>query len=219
MKNLNKIVMFLVLFVIFTSCKTITKYVENTRNTSDSIENVQLKTNISTYQKQIVTLTSQIQTVKDSMYSAIEKLNISESEKQALKESYETTVKKYNEKGILIEETTTKKISEYQKEITKYEEQLKKISGQLLLTEIKYSSLRQIDSLKSDSIAYLNKQLTSNNTSETNINNTVKKDVFSFKSALIGALVFALLEIVFFLLWKIYGAKFSVFIKGLKLFK
>ena len=184
MKNLNKIVIFSLLLVIFTSCKTITKYVENTRNTSDSIENVQLKTNISTYQKQIVTLTSQIQTVKDSMYSAIEKLNISESEKQALKESYETTVKKYNEKGILIEETTTKKISEYQKEITKYEEQLKKISGQLLLTEIKYSSLRQIDSLKSDSIAYLNKQLTSNNTSETNINSTVKKDVFSFNQHL-----------------------------------
>ena len=116
-KNMRKLILFLVV-ISMVGCKTKTILVENVRNVKDSTENVQLKAKIKQSENLLLKSEQKLQQSEKKIYSLIEQLNVSESEKQNLKESFETIIKEYNEKGILIKETYSKKTSELVKELS-----------------------------------------------------------------------------------------------------
>ena len=121
----------LLTIILFFGCRTKTVLTENIRNTRDSVENVTLKTNITTLEKQLLTITEQLQQTVSRNYTLIEQLDISEREKQSLKENIETTIREYNEQGKLIKETYTKKTSELLKDKDRQEKENKKLTDSL----------------------------------------------------------------------------------------
>ena len=125
---MKKLIIFLVVFVLF-GCKTKTVLVENVRNTKDSIENVELKQRIIVTDKQLQDLQIQIKVNEQKYGELIERLNISETEKQQLRETFETIVKEYNEQGVLIKESYSKRTSELIRDISKLEEQNKTLTS------------------------------------------------------------------------------------------
>lgn len=125
---MKKLIIFLIMFAIF-GCKTRTVLVENIRNTKDSIENVELKQRIIVTDKQLQDLQIQIKVNEQKYGELIERLNISETEKQQLKETFETIVKEYNDHGVLIKESYSKRTSELIRDISKLEEQNKTLTS------------------------------------------------------------------------------------------
>ena len=125
---MKKLIIFLIVFAVF-GCKTKTVLVENIRNTKDSIENVELKQRIIVTDKQLQDLQIQIKVNEQKYGELIERLNISETEKQQLRETFETIVKEYNEQGVLIKESYSKRTSELIRDISKLEEQNKTLTS------------------------------------------------------------------------------------------
>ena len=125
---MKKVILLLTLLLLF-GCKT--KYIltENTRNTKDSIENVQLNERIKVTEKELSDARIKIKVNEQKATELIERLNISETEKQQLRETFETIVKEYNEQGVLIKESYSKRTSELIKDISKLEEQNKNLTG------------------------------------------------------------------------------------------
>ena len=120
----------IILSIVFlTSCKT--KYIltENVRNTRDSIENVQLNERIKVTEKELTDAKIQLKVNEKLVSELAEKYNLSETEKQQLRETFETIVKEYNEQGVLIKESYSKRTSELIKDISKLEEQNKNLTG------------------------------------------------------------------------------------------
>ena len=109
-------------------CKTKTILVENIRNTRDSTENVELKQRITASEKALYDARMELKINEQKASELIERLNISETEKQQLRETFETIVKEYNEQGVLIKESYSKRTSELIKDISKLEEQNKNLS-------------------------------------------------------------------------------------------
>ncbi|HNX89395.1 MAG TPA: hypothetical protein PKH58_09945, partial [Paludibacteraceae bacterium] len=103
--------------------------VENTRNTRDSIENVELKQRITVSEKELNDAKIQLKINEQKASELIERLNISETEKQQLRETFETIVKEYNDQGVLIKESYSKRTSELIKDISKLEEQNKNLTS------------------------------------------------------------------------------------------
>ena len=95
---MKKTIALLIILLLF-GCKT--KYIltENVRNTRDSVENVQLKQSISEAETTLQNALFQAKTAEQKVSDLIEKLNVSENEKQILKESFETVIKEYNLQG------------------------------------------------------------------------------------------------------------------------
>lgn len=124
---MKKIILLLTILLLF-GCKT--KYIltENTRNTKDSIENVQLNKRIKVTEKELSDAKIQIKVNEQKATEMIERLNISETEKQQLRETFETIVKEYNNQGVLIKESYSKRTSELIKDISKLEDQNKNLS-------------------------------------------------------------------------------------------
>ena len=113
----------IILSIVFlTSCKT--KYIltENVRNTRDSVENVTLKQVITAKETTLQNALFQAKTSEQKVADLIEKLNVSESEKQLLKESFETVIKEYNDNGVLIKESYSKRTSELTKDLNRIEQ-------------------------------------------------------------------------------------------------
>ena len=125
---MKRIILFFIVFAVF-GCKTKTVLVENIRNTKDSIENVELKQRIIVTDKQLQDLQIQIKVNEQKYGELIERLNISETEKQQLKETFETIVKEYNDHGVLIKESYSKRTSELIRDISKLEEQNKTLTS------------------------------------------------------------------------------------------
>ena len=125
---MKRIILFFIVFSVF-GCKTKTVLVENIRNTKDSIENVELKQRIIVTDKQLQDLQIQIKVNEQKYGELIERLNISETEKQQLRETFETIVKEYNEQGVLIKESYSKRTSELIRDISKLEEQNKTLTS------------------------------------------------------------------------------------------
>ena len=119
----------MLLLVLFTSCKTKTILVENVRNTRDSTENVELKQRITVSEKALYEARMELKINEQKASELIERLNISETEKQQLRETFETIVKEYNEQGVLIKESYSKRTSELIKDISKLEEQNKNLTA------------------------------------------------------------------------------------------
>ena len=124
---MKKVILLLTLLLLF-GCKT--KYIltENTRNTKDSIENVQLNERIKTTEKELTDAKIQLKVNEKLVSELAEKYNLSETEKQQLRETFETIVKEYNEQGVLIKESYSKRTSELIKDISKLEDQNKNLS-------------------------------------------------------------------------------------------
>ena len=124
-----KRIIFLILIFAMFGCKT--KYIltENVRNTSDSIENVQLKQRIKTTEKELTEANIQLKVNEKLVSELAEKYNLSETEKQQLRETFETVVKEYNNQGMLVKESYSKRTSELIKDISKLEEQNKNLTG------------------------------------------------------------------------------------------
>ena len=118
---MKKLITLLIILALF-GCKT--KYIltENVRNTRDSVENVTLKQVITAKETTLQNALFQAKTSEQKVADLIEKLNVSESEKQLLKESFETVVKEYNEQGILIKESYSKRTSELTKDLNRIEQ-------------------------------------------------------------------------------------------------
>jgi len=127
---MKKLILLFILIAIF-GCKTKTVLIENIRNTKDSAENVQLKSQLKISEFKISEATSKLELSEKKTFSLIEQLNISESERQNLKESFETTIKEYNDKGVLIKETYSKKTSELVKDLTRSEQKNKDLQYEI----------------------------------------------------------------------------------------
>ena len=125
---MKKLIIFLVMFALF-GCKTKTILVENVRNTRDSTENVELKQRITVSEKALYDARMELKINEQKASELIERLNISETEKQQLRETFETIVKEYNEQGVLIKESYSKRTSELIKDISKLEEQNKNLTA------------------------------------------------------------------------------------------
>ena len=124
---MKRIIFLILIFALF-GCKTKTILVENIRNTRDSTENVELKQRITASEKALYDARMELKINEQKYGELIERLNISETEKQQLRETFETIVKEYNEQGILIKESYSKRTSELIKDISKLEEQNKNLS-------------------------------------------------------------------------------------------
>lgn len=117
----------LIVIILMFGCKTKTILVENARNTRDSTENVELKQRITVSEKALSDARMELKINEQKASELIERLNISETEKQQLRETFETIVKEYNEQGVLIKESYSKRTSELIKDISKLEEQNKNL--------------------------------------------------------------------------------------------
>ena len=124
---MKRIILFFIVFALF-GCKTKTILVENIRNTRDSTENVELKQRITAGEKALYDARMELRINEQKAGELIERLNISENEKQQLRETFETIVKEYNEQGVLIKESYSKRTSELIKDISKLEDQNKNLS-------------------------------------------------------------------------------------------
>ena len=127
---MKKTIVLLAIILLF-GCRTKTILTENIRNTRDSVENVTLKSNITTLEKQLLSITEQLQQTVARNYTLIEQLDISETEKQSLKENIETTIREYNEQGKLVKETYTRKTSELLKDKDRQEKENRKLTDSL----------------------------------------------------------------------------------------
>ena len=127
-KNMRKLILFLVVISML-GCKTKTILVENVRNTRDSTENVELKQRITVSEKALYDARMELKINEQKASELIERLNVSETEKQQLRETFETIVKEYNEQGVLIKESYSKRTSELIKDISKLEEQNKNLTA------------------------------------------------------------------------------------------
>lgn len=124
---MKKIILLLTILLLF-GCKTKQILVENTRNTRDSIENVELRYKISVSEKELNDAKVQLKVNEQKAGELIERLNVAETEKQQLRETFETIVKEYNNQGVLIKESYSKRTSELIKDISKLEEQNKNLT-------------------------------------------------------------------------------------------
>ena len=125
---MKKLIVFLVVVVMF-GCKTKTILVENVRNTRDSTENVELKQRVTVSEKALYEARMELKTNEQKASELIERLNVSETEKQQLRETFETIVKEYNDQGVLIKESYSKRTSELIRDISKLEEQNKNLTA------------------------------------------------------------------------------------------
>lgn len=125
---MKKLIIFLVV-ILMVGCKTKTILVGNTRNTRDSTENVELKQRVTVSEKALYEARMELKINEQKASELIERLNVSETEKQQLRETFETIVKEYNEQGVLIKESYSKRTSELIKDISKLEEQNKNLSS------------------------------------------------------------------------------------------
>ena len=125
---MKKTILLIAIILLF-GCRTKTVLTENIRNTRDSIENVELRQRISISEKELNDAKVQLKVNEQKAGELIERLNVSETEKQQLRETFETIVKEYNEKGVLIKESYSKRTSELIKDISKLEEQNKNLTA------------------------------------------------------------------------------------------
>ena len=119
----------LIAIILLFGCRTKTVLTENTRNTRDSIENAELRQKISISEKELNDARIRLKVNEQKAGELIERLNVSETEKQQLRETFETIVKEYNDQGVLIKESYSKRTSELIKDISKLEEQNKNLTA------------------------------------------------------------------------------------------
>lgn len=155
---MKKTIILLSIIILF-GCKTKTVLVENIRNTKDSTENVELKNQLKISEFKISNITSKLESAEKKTFSLIEQLNISESEKQNLKESIETTIKEYNDKGVLIKETYSKKTSELVKDLSRSEEKNKQLQSEIDKNISLLKTLSENYNLTFDENTELNKEV------------------------------------------------------------
>ena len=183
---MKKLIIFLLL-ILFFGCKTKTNLVENVRNTRDSTENVELKQRIAVSEKALYDARMELKINEQKASELIERLNISETEKQQLRETFETTVKEYNEHGVLIKESYSKRTSELIKDISKLEEQNKNLTATInTQTELISNYTSEITRISDMNVA-INKrtQLLEKENSELKAVKTVKAE-FQWWLLLIG---------------------------------
>ena len=104
---MKKTILLIAIILLF-GCRTKTVLTENTRNTRDSIENVELRQRISISEKELNDAKVQLKVNEQKAGELIERLNVSETEKQQLRETFETIVKEYNNQGVLTKESYSK---------------------------------------------------------------------------------------------------------------
>ena len=83
----------ILLLLLFTSCKTKTILIENIKNTHNSMENVELKQRVTVSEKALSDARMELKINEQKASELIERLNVSETEKQQLRETFETIVK------------------------------------------------------------------------------------------------------------------------------
>ena len=204
---MKKLILLFILIAIF-GCKTKTVLIENVRNTKDSTENVQLKSQLKISEFKISEATSKLELSEKKTFSLIEQLNISESEKQNLKESIETTIKEYNDKGVLIKETYSKKTSELVKDLIRSEEQNKQLKSEIDKNVSLLKTLSENYNLTFDENTELNKEVKLLQKENSDLKQSKKTSTgLQWWLALIG---FAIPTIIFFTPVKSWLIKFII---------
>ena len=183
---MKRIILLLILLAVF-GCKTKTILVENVRNTRDSTENVELKQRIAVSEKALYDARMELKINEQKASELIERLNISETEKQQLRETFETIVKEYNEHGVLTKESYSKRTSELIKDISKLEEQNKNLTATISTqTELINRYTAEIN-MTSDTNVELNKKVQFLEKENKEIKEkSVSKPVFQWWLLLIG---------------------------------
>lgn len=113
----SKIAVLLIL-LFFTSCRT--KEVIKTEYVRDSVEVAKLTAKLSEREQTILSLESKIKESTEQFRDAVNRLEVSENEKQFLKESFETTIKEYDDHGRLVKETYSRRVTDFVKELNSY---------------------------------------------------------------------------------------------------
>lgn len=204
---MKKLILLFILIAIF-GCKTKTVLVENIRNTKDSTENVQLKSQLKISEFKISEATSKLELSEKKTFSLIEQLNISESERQNLKESFETTIKEYNDKGVLIKETYSKKTSELVKDLTRSEQKNKELQSEIDKNISLLKTLSENYNLTIDENTDLTKKVKFLEKENSDLKQTKKTSTgFQWYLALIG---FAIATVIFFPPVKSWIIKFII---------
>ena len=198
----------LLLIVLLFGCKTKTVLVENIRNTKDSTENVELKNQLKISEFKISDITSKLESAEKKTFSLIEQLNISDSEKQNLKESIETTIKEYNDKGVLIKETYSKKTSELVKDLIHSEQKNKDLQSEIDKNISLLKTLSENYNLTFDENTELNKEVKLLQKENSDLKQSKKTSTgFQWWLALIG---FAISTVIFFAPVKSWLIKFII---------
>lgn len=213
----RKIFLSLIISVLFffSGCKTIERVVKEERNVTDSIENARLKTEIFLLKNELVVTKTQVKESNEKLSTYIDKLNLSENEKQQLKESVETIHRKYNAQGQLIEEIQTKKNTETQRELNKQLEQIRELNEKLRKQSEYYSIVEDNYSIVYKERDELEKELKLRKNELTQLKSSRKSDVFSLKWFLWGIKAGVWLVFVLMVLWKWKGRIWFEFMKRL----
>lgn len=125
---MKKTLFFLITLTLF-SCRT--QEVVKIEYVRDSVEVGQIIGELSEKVKEISRLQTSIHTSERRFRDVVEQLQITESEKQALIESHETTIKEYNAEGILTKETYSKRVTDFQKELNSFKSENKALKERL----------------------------------------------------------------------------------------
>jgi len=123
-----------ILSLLFVSCTTKTVLIENARNTKDSVENIQLKSELNAAKKSALELTNQLELLKKEIIKISEQQNLSESEKQQLNEKLITVVEEYDIHGNMAKRTYSEKVSKLAKDLNRSEQKNKFLENELSKT-------------------------------------------------------------------------------------
>ncbi len=152
-----KKLLFILIAISLFSCRT--KEIVKIEYVRDSVEVERLTGELSEKVKEISRLRTDIQTAERRFRDVVEQLQITESEKQALIESYETTIKEYNTEGILIKETYSKRVTDFQKELNSFKSENKALKERLFHEQEMNTVLQKETAKLTDQLVESNKKV------------------------------------------------------------
>lgn len=157
MNMIKKIIFPVLVILLLASCRT--KEVVKYEYLKDSTEIVLLKSKLFEQESEISSLTSEIRSSEQKFKNIVEQLQITETEKQLLKETFETTVKEYDTEGRLIKETYSKRITDFIKEINSFKEENRVLKEDLYNTQEMNTVLQREYNRVADSVSESNKKV------------------------------------------------------------
>ena len=213
---MKKTILLLTILLLF-GCKTKEVLVEKIVYKTDSTEIVRINQELIVSTTRVETLEKEITSRKSEYVSVIEKLQLSEREKENLKESLTTIEREYNEKGILIREKFTQKNTELQKDLTRYIEKNKQLQDDLKTELEEKEAIRINYENQVYKISELNKKVNYLEQLNSDLKTVKKTGEFSLKSFLSGIVAGIVLVLLCFLAWKYRGGIKSVIVSLLRL--
>lgn len=213
---MKKIILLLTILLLF-GCKTKQVVVEKIVYKTDSTEIVRANKKLALSASRVSDLEKDLNSIKSEYLSIVEKLQISEREKENLKESLTTIDREYNEKGILIREKFTQKNTELQKDLTRYIEKNKELQDQLKAEQQEKETIRINYENQVYKIDELNRKVNYLEEINSDLKTVKKTGEFSLKSFGFGIVSGIVLLLLCFLAWKYKDVVKSFIVRLLRL--